>query len=288
MLARSTRACLFGVVVAMLAGCSSGKSEPTPKEQAIPPPAPAPAPPRVTLGDVKSTQDAQAQEIARLGAELKAQDAQQSFLVAELKTLSEQVAKLKASLEEAESAVRAMRATPVTPESRPVAPPAPPPGSAPAIVVAPVPPPAGETPPPAPGPTAAASPRNVEAERLYAGALARLRGGEDGQAALEFTEFVTQFPTHPLAASAQNNIGEAFYRQRDYRQATAEFQKTVDNYTQATQVSEALLKIGLSQRALGDLTAARATWDRVIKQFPKTDAARQARALLASKPGGSR
>src|SRR5215813_1980488 len=289
MLARSTRACLFGVVVAMLAGCSSGKSEPTPKEQAIPPPAPAPAPPRVTLGDVKSTQDAQAQEIARLGAELKAQDAQQSFLVAELKTLSEQVAKLKASLEEAESAVRAMRATPVTPESRPVAPPAPPPGSAPAIVVAPVPPPAGETaPPPAPAPTAAAAPRNVEAERLYAGALARLRGGEDGQAALEFTEFVTQFPTHPLAASAQNNIGEAFYRQRDYRQATAEFQKTVDNYTQAAQVSEALLKIGLSQRALGDLTAARATWDRVIKQFPKTDAARQARALLASKPAGSR
>jgi len=289
MLARSTRACLFGVVVAMLAGCSSGKSEPTPKEQATPPPAPAPAPPRVTLGDVKSTQDAQAQEIARLGAELKAQDAQQSFLVAELKTLSEQVAKLKASLEEAESAVRAMRATPVTPESRPVAPPAPPPGSAPAIVVAPVPPPAGETaPPPAPAPTAAAAPRNVEAERLYAGALARLRGGEDGQAALEFTEFVMQFPTHPLAASAQNNIGEAFYRQRDYRQAITEFQKTVDNYTQAAQVSEALLKVGLSQRALGDLTAARATWDRVIKQFPKTDAARQARALLASKPGGSR
>ena len=287
MLARSTRACLFGVVVAMLAGCSSGKSEPTPKEQAIPPPAPAPAPPRVTLGDVKSTQDAQAQEIARLGAELKAQDAQQSFLVAELKTLSEQVAKLKASLEEAESAVRAMRATPVTPESRPVAPPAPPPGSA--ARRPPVPPPAGETaPPPAPAPTAAAAPRNVEAERLYAGALARLRGGDDGQAALEFTEFVTQFPTHPLAASAQNNIGEAFYRQRDYRQATAEFQKTVDNYTQATQVSEALLKIGLSQRALGDLTAARATWDRVIKQFPKSDAARQARALLASKPAGSR
>ena len=290
MLARSTRACLFGVVVAMLAGCSSAKSEPTPKEQATPPPPPAPAPPRVTLGDVKSTQDAQAQEIARLGAELKAQDAQQSFLVAELKTLSEQVAKLKASLDEAESAVRAMRATPVAPESRPATPPAPPPGSAPAIVVAPVPPPpaAEAAPVPASPPVAAAPPRNIEAERMYAGALARSRAGDDGQAALEFTEFVTQFPTHPLAASAQNNIGEAFYRQRDYRQATVEFQKTVDNYTQATQVSEALLKIGLSQRALGDLAAARATWERVVKQYPKSDAARQARALLASKSGSPR
>ena len=102
------------------------------------------------------------------------------------------------------------------------------------------------------------------------------------------TEFVAQFPTHPLAASAQNNIGEAFYRQRDYRQAVAEFQKTVDTYPQAPQVSEALLKIGLSQRAMGDLSAARATWERVVKEFPKSDAARQARTLLAAKPGSSR
>src|SRR5499426_3433291 len=276
MLARSTRACLFGVVVAMLAGCSSGKSEPTPKEQAIPPPAPAPAPPRVTLGDVKSTQDAQAQEIARLGAELKAQDAQQSFLVAELKTLSEQVAKLKTSLDEAESAVRAMRATPVAPESRPVAPPAPPPGFAPAIVAAPpaAAVPSAPTPPSATPPPAAPASRNLEADRMFAGALARFRAGDDGQAALEFTEFVTQHPTHPQAAAAQNYIGDAYYRQRDYRQAAT--------------VAEALLKIGLCQRALGDMASARAAWERVVKDFPRTDAARQARTLLAAKPGSGR
>src|SRR5262245_56206185 len=235
MVSRSARALFYGVAATLLTGCASGSGTPPPKEGAVPP---APEPPKVTLTDVKSAQDAQAQEIARLGAELKAQDAQQSFLVAELKTLSDQVAKLKASLEEAESAVRSMRAsaTTVPPESRPVAPPAPPPGSAPAIVVAPVPsapvPPAPAPPTPAPpapetaavpaAPPAAPAPRNVEAERLYASALARLRAGEDGQAALEFTEFVAQFPTHPLAASAQNNIGEAFYRQRDYRQAVAE------------------------------------------------------------------
>jgi tol-pal system protein YbgF len=245
----------------------------------------------VTLNDVKSTQEAQAQEIARLGAELKAQDAQQSFLVAELKTLSEQVAKLKSSLEEAEGAVRAMRATPVPPESRPAAPPAPPPGSAPAIATAP-PPPATTAPPPppaaAPSPPAASAPRDVDAQRMFAGALARLRVGDDGQAALEFAEFVNQFPTHPQAAAAQNYIGEAFYRQRDYRQAAAEFQKTVDNYTQAPQVSEALLKIGLCRRALGDVAGAREAWELVIKQFPKSDSARQARTLLASKTGGGR
>jgi len=282
MLSRSTRALLCGAVAAALTGCSSGRGAPTPQDQAAAS-APAPAPPRVTLGDVKSTQDAQGQEIARLGAELKAQDAQQSFLVAELKTLSEQVTKLKSSLEEAESAVRAMRATPVAPESRPAAPPAPPPGSAPTIAPAPATPPTAAAAAPA-----APAPRSVEAERLFAGALARLRAGDDGQAALEFAEFVTQFPTHPQASAAQNYIGEAFYRQRDYRQAAAEFQKTVDSYTQAAQVSEALLKIGLCRRALGDVPGARATWEQVLKQFPKSDAARQARTLLASRTGGAR
>ena len=280
MVSRSVRALFYGVAAALLTGCTSGLSTPPPNEQAAAPP-PPPAPPRVTLNDVKSTQDAQAQEIARLGAELKAQDAQQSFLVAELKTLSEQVTKLKGSLEEAESAVRAMRAIPVAPESRPPAPPAPPPGSAPTIAPSPAPPPVTAAPAPA-------APRNVDAERMFAAALAQLRAGNDGQAALEFTEFVTQFPAHPQAAAAQNYIGEAFYRQRDFRQATAEFQKTVDSYTQATPVSEALLKIGLCQRALGDAAAARAAWEQVIKQFPKTDAARQARTLLASKTGGPR
>ena len=283
MVSRSVRALFYGVAAALLTGCASGSGTAPPKEQAAAPPAPAPAPPRVTLNEVKSAQDAQAQEIARLGAELKAQDAQQSFLVTELKSLSEQVTKLKASLDEAESAVRALRATPVAPETRPVTPPAPPPGSAPAIVTSPSPPTVS-----APPASAPPGPRNVEAERMFAAALAQLRAGNDGQAALEFTEFVTQFPSHAQAAAAQNYIGEAFYRQRDFRQAAAEFQKTVDNYTQATPVSEALLKIGLCQRALGDAAAAKAAWEQVIKLFPKTDAARQARTLLAAKPGGAR
>lgn len=123
---------------------------------------------------------------------------------------------------------------------------------------------------------------------MFAAALAKLRAGDDGQAALEFTEFVAQFPSHPQAAAAQNHIGDAYYRQRDYRQAMGEFQKTVDGYTQAAQVSEALLKIGLCQRSLGDSARAKASWEQVVKQFPKSDAARQARTLLAARPAGGR
>ena len=281
MLSLTGRALLCGVAAAALTGCTSARGAQTPQEA---------APPRITLTDVKSAQDAQAQEIARLAADVKAMDAQQAFLVAEIKNLSEQLAKLKSSLDDVETAMRSLRATPVPPEARPVPAPAPPPTPAPAPT-----PPAAAVPEPkpaAPIPAAPASGRtpssNAEADRIFAAALARLRAGDEGQAALEFTEFVAQYPTHPQAAVAQNYIGEAYYRQREYRQAMGEYQKTVDNYTQAAQVSEALLKIGLCQRALGDGASAKATWEQVVKRFPKSDAARQARTLLAARPVGGR
>jgi tol-pal system protein YbgF len=271
MLSLSVRALLCGVAAAALAGCTSGRSAQTPQDA---PPA------RVTLADMKNTQDAQAQEIARLAGDVKAMDAQQAFLVAEIKNLNEQMAKAQASLSEAEGAMRSLRATSVPPESRPAPAAVPPP--APSVTPVPI-------PAPAPAAVPAASPsRNAEADRLFAAALAKLRAGDDGQAALEFTEFVVQYPAHPQAAAAQNHIGEAYYRQRDYLQAMAEFQKTVDGYTQAAHVSEALLKIGLCQRELGDTARAKASWEQVVKQFPKSDAARQARTLLASRPAAGR
>jgi tol-pal system protein YbgF len=276
MLSLSVRALLCGVAAAALTGCTSGRGAQPPQD----------APPvRVTLADMKNTQDAQAQEIARLAGDVKAMDAQQAFLVAEIKNLSDQIAKLKSSLSEAEDAMRSLRATLVPPESPPAAPIVAPPAA-----LEPVPIPAPAPSPAAPATTAPAAPpsRNAEADRMFAAALAKLRAGDDGEAAIEFTEFVAQFPNHPQAAAAQNHLGEAYYRQRDYRQAMSEFQKTVDGYTQAAQVSEALLKIGLCQRALGDPARAKASWEQVVKQFPKSDAARQARTLLAARPAGGR
>jgi len=284
MLSLRARALLCGVAAAALTACSSARGAPT---------SPEAAPARTSIADLKTALDAQVQDLTRLAADVKAMDAQQAFLVAELKSLSEQIAKLKSSVDDAESAVRSLRATPVPPESRPASAPSPPPTSAPA----PTPPPAA-APAPKPADSAAASAatpapgatpsRNAEADRMFATALAKLRTGDEGQAALEFTEFVAQYPTHPQAAVAQNHIGEAYYRQRDYKQAMVEYQKTVDGYTQAAQVAEALLKIGLCQRALGDGAHAKSTWEQLVKQFPKSDAARQARTLLAARPAGNR
>ena len=123
---------------------------------------------------------------------------------------------------------------------------------------------------------------------MFAAALTQLRSGNDGQAALQFTEFVTQYPSHPQAAAAQNYIGEAFYRQRDFRQAAAEFQKTVDQLHTGHAGVGSPLKIGLCQRALWRCRGGQGgvgAGDQAVSQNRRGPAGPHA---SAAKPGGPR
>ena len=84
-------AIICAVVGLIVAGCSSGSksaapaSGPAERSAVERPPRPA------TLEDVRKTQETQTQEVGRLTGEVKALDAQQAFLVTELKSLSERL-----------------------------------------------------------------------------------------------------------------------------------------------------------------------------------------------------
>src|SRR5262249_19765533 len=71
------------------------------------------------------------------------------------------------------------------------------------------------------------APKNPEQE--YAAALATYRAREHGQAVIDFKDFIAQYPKHPLAGNAQYWIGEAYWAQRDYRQALIEFEKVFEH-----------------------------------------------------------
>jgi tol-pal system protein YbgF len=144
----------------------------------------------------------------------------------------------------------------------------------------------------APKPTPAALP--VEAPRepvvrpgapevAFNQALAMFRAREHGQAVLEFLDFIGKYPRHPLAAAAQYWIGEAYFVQRDYRQALVELQRVLEYPSPNTKAADALFEIGLCHVLLHDTAQARRYWQRVVKEYPDSDAATSAKRMLAGR-----
>jgi tol-pal system protein YbgF len=144
--------------------------------------------------------------------------------------------------------------------------------------------PAAKTEPAAKSPSRLAS----SAEQIFSAAMANFRAQEHGQAVLELTDLITRFPTHSLAPAAQLWIGEAYYQQRDYRQALVELKRVMDGYPKSPQVADALLKSGLCHRALGDRPSATGAWEQVVRDYPGSAAAGQARTLLSPRERAAR
>lgn len=130
------------------------------------------------------------------------------------------------------------------------------------------------------------APAATTAEELYRSGLAKLRAGERDAAVLILYELIANHPSHPLRESAQFLVADIFYTQKDLRGALAEFEGLLAAVPGGQKTADALLKIGLCQRGLGDEAAAQKTWEQVVKDFPKSTAARQARVLLRGRGAG--
>lgn len=120
----------------------------------------------------------------------------------------------------------------------------------------------------------------ISAEELFDRGMESYRAGELGQAVLDFAEFAERHPTHPLAASAHFWIGEAYFRSRDFEHATSEYQKAIDLAATGERTPDALLRLGLALRSLRREDRAREVWARLIRDFPESEAALRARAVL--------
>ncbi len=137
------------------------------------------------------------------------------------------------------------------------------------------PPPAPTLVPAKPAQRAAGNP-----EQEYAAALATYRAREHGQAVIDFMDFIAKYPKHSLAGNAQYWIGEAYWAQRDYRQALVEFEKVFEHGP--AKAPDAQLKIGLCYLRLNDLPRAQQAWQRVVNEYPKSESASMARSLIAT------
>ena len=117
-------------------------------------------------------------------------------------------------------------------------------------------------------------------EELFDRAMGSFRGGELGQAVLDFEEFVSKNPKHPLVANVEFWIGEAYFRARDFDNAASAYQKTVTLAPKGDRAADALLRLGLAFRALRHEDQAREAWSRLVRDFPDSEASKRAKTLL--------
>ena len=126
----------------------------------------------------------------------------------------------------------------------------------------------------------------ISSEELFDRGMESYRAGELGQAVLDFEEFADKNPGHPLTPSAHFWIGEAYFRSRDFEQAASRYQKAIDLASTGERTPDALLRLGLALRSLHREDRAREVWARLVRDFPDSDAAVRARAVLRQ-PGRS-
>lgn len=126
----------------------------------------------------------------------------------------------------------------------------------------------------------AGAPEDVQAKRVYDQSYLDYSRGNYSLAILGFSEFLRRSPHSDLSDNAQYWIAECYYAQADYRQASAEYRKVVDNYPRTDRVAGALLKTGFCALQLDRTAEARSYLSEVTERFPESEEARVARDKL--------
>ncbi len=83
-----------------------------------------------------------------------------------------------------------------------------------------------------------------------------------------FKEFLSKYPDHNLAGSAQFKLGETFYAQQNYTDAAKNYLTGYKQYPKSRRAPDSLMKLGLSLNKLGQKDQGCAALGSVGSEFP--------------------
>jgi len=148
---------------------------------------------------------------------------------------------------------------------------APPPST---ISAAPTDPNAPPVPVPAPTTGTPSSTLGLSPTRMFDTARADYAAGQWSLAITGFDAFLKTFPRSEMADDAQFLIGETYYAQNRWMDAISAYTAVIQNYPMGDKVSEAYYKRGLAQERVGDVDAARESWNSVLQRTQEGDPVR--------------
>ena len=141
------------------------------------------------------------------------------------------------------------------------------------------------TPPPSSGSGATDAPGgSSEEQTVYAQSFDALKAGSYSVAITGFKDFLSSYPSSPLAENAQYWLGEAYYVTHDLNGANAAFKAVLTRYPDGRKTPDAMLKLGYTQLDQKNVSEGRTTLQQVVQKYPNTDAAKRAADRLAHAP----
>jgi tol-pal system protein YbgF len=115
---------------------------------------------------------------------------------------------------------------------------------------------------------------DADAKRSYDLALALVKAHQFDEAIEAFAAFLVRWPDHPNADNAMYWRGESYYAKGEFARAAEEFEGTTLRFPLGNKVPDSLLKLGLCQMKLGNRSKAKIYLDRLVHDFPRSEAAR--------------
>jgi tol-pal system protein YbgF len=118
------------------------------------------------------------------------------------------------------------------------------------------------------------------ADTLYSNGLRDITSGKYDLARSEFQEYLKYYGDTDLASNAQFYLGEIAYKQKQYQDAVAAYDKVLSNYPKSFKLAPARLRKGMALIELGQKASAVRELREVVRRYPGTEEDRQARAKL--------
>jgi TolA-binding protein len=134
--------------------------------------------------------------------------------------------------------------------------------------------------PPVPSTGPPASTAGLSPARMLDSAKSDYYGGQFALALSGFEGLVRAFPRSEAAAEAQFYIGESHNALGKWREAIDAYGVVIQSYRTSAFVPDSYRQRGQAYARVGQLDAARESWQTVIKLFPESDAARLAKQDL--------
>jgi tol-pal system protein YbgF len=120
--------------------------------------------------------------------------------------------------------------------------------------------------------TAAKAPPLPEtADGVYAEGEKRLAAQQWQDARRVFGAFINRYPTDARAPKAQYSVAEAYFGEKRFANAIREYRAIIDTYPKSDLVPEAMYKSGQAYYALKYCDDAKTFFQELVKRYPKTN-----------------